>query len=228
MSWIANKQSMIIFLYLILWKIGIVFTYNSQIPIELVQKYFPTYRSLHDLRVNLLQSIDKTRTARIERGMGIISTSRIPVDQIVLRPAHLPNFSAVPSMRDEEYPIGRKPVVLHRPRVRPTTPQVLLDILKQVERPKKSTEATRDKNNATIVKIAADDTYQIISLLTQSNGRPSSAPISFPGPFRPISAKSNRSNGPKSSRPVSARSKDPYHPENHRAVTAGKSRLRIN
>jgi hypothetical protein len=101
---------------------------------ELVRKYFPNFHSLHDLRVQLLEAIDKTHTTRLDRGASVLSTSRVPVDEIVSMSKHVPQFSTTPRLNDNENPIGRKPVLIFTPKKRISTPQVILDILKQVEK----------------------------------------------------------------------------------------------
>jgi hypothetical protein len=106
---------------------------SSQIPVELVHKYFPGIKSLHDLRVHLLQSIDRTRRLRVDNGSSFLSTCRIPSHELTTG-IHVPHFAVItPPLPDSVYPIGRKPVALFPSKKRATTPKAILDILKQVE-----------------------------------------------------------------------------------------------
>lgn len=209
-------------------------------PLDLIQKYFPSFKSIHELRIHLLQSIDKTRSSRLQRGSSVISTCRVPVDELVVSNSKsVPHFSFHPQQNktNDEYPVGRKPVTLFPPKKRPTTPKVILDILKKVE--KKNPKTGESISSSIINELRTDSNRPSLSQRNgsfhlESNkkslqfnlkstlnkvGRAQSAPSALKRSAMP----SEHQQQTASSRPASSRTR-----HTNRAISAGSRRQEQN
>ncbi|TPX68111.1 hypothetical protein SpCBS45565_g03340 [Spizellomyces sp. 'palustris'] len=108
---------------------------QGNVPQHILRRYFgAAYKNVHEIRVLLLQSIDRTRRLRHRPP----TPSNAPPSNE--HPHHLLPRTASPSPLpdfvdpDEDVPLGRQAVRIFSPRRSVTTPEDLLQMLDQVEK----------------------------------------------------------------------------------------------
>ncbi|KND00241.1 uncharacterized protein SPPG_04573 [Spizellomyces punctatus DAOM BR117] len=108
---------------------------QGNVPQHILRRYFgPAYKNVHEIRVLLLQSIDRTRRLRHRPPTPCNAP---PSNE---HPHHLLPRTASPSPLpdyvdpDEDVPLGRQAVRIFSPRRSVTTPEDLLQMLDQVEK----------------------------------------------------------------------------------------------